>query len=91
MYSWYNGLENDDPGGLEEDRQDNVDDEDEDSDEDDIKITIDHKENDDAKTSYQVIMKWQLVNLERTFTKPSLLEYNDIWYFIYPAISRHLD
>lgn len=57
MYTWYNGLENDDPGGLDEDGQDNVDDEDEDSDEDDIKITIDHKEIDDAKTSYQVIMK----------------------------------
>ena len=65
MYTWYNGLENDDPGGLDEDGQDNVDDEDEDSDEDDIKITIDHKEIDDAKTSYQVIMKWQLVNLEQ--------------------------
>ena len=65
MYSWYNGLENDDPAGLDEDGQDNVDDEDEDSDEDDIKITIDHKEIDDAKTSYQVIMKWQLVNLEQ--------------------------
>ena len=52
-----NHLENDDPGGLDDDGQDNVDDEDEDSDEDDIKITIDHKEIDDAKTSYQVIMK----------------------------------
>ena len=66
MYTWYIGLENDDPGGLDEDGQDNIDDEDEDSDEDDIKITIDHKEIDDAKTSYQVIMKWQLINLKRT-------------------------
>lgn len=47
--------ENDDPGGLDEDGQDVVDDEDEDSDEDDIKITIDHKEIDDAKTSYQTL------------------------------------
>ena len=94
MYSWYNGLENDDPGGLDEDGQDNVDDEDEDSDEDDIKITIDHKEIDDAKTSYQVIMKktckpW--TNDSRPFRKPRLLEYNNIWYFIYPSVSRHLD
>ena len=67
MYTWYNGLENDDPGGLDEDGQDNIDDKDsdEDSDEDDIKITIDHKEIDDAKTSYQVIMKWKLVKLKR--------------------------
>ena len=50
-------IENHDPGGLDEDGQDNLDDEDEDSDEDDIKITIDHKEIDDAKTSYQVIIK----------------------------------